>query len=346
MPIPVYLITGYLGSGKTTLLNHLLATPQLRSQRVALIVNEFGTLGVDGQLLEQAADHIFELNRGSLFCACIHADFVQTLETIARDIRPDVVLAEASGVAQTSDLKNFFDTPPARDQFQVRANLCVVDPNLTKVLPYLKASRVQVVWADGLVINKTDLLGVAGTERLAALLSDLNPRAAQVRVTHGRVDWEFVQGLQHVPCQAPPTASPPEDLATCSILGRSADRGAFHAAFERIQDRLLRLKGIVDFGDGPVLVEGVFDTLTERPFQGAHPRFGITVIGWKITAEEMTQAFAPRSARRTSPGATPSGRVPAPLQSVRKERAMKGPAAAVAAELRVLQASPWSNSWW
>jgi hypothetical protein len=101
-----------------------------------------------------------------------------------------------------------------------------------------------------------------------------------------------VQGLQHVSCQEPSTVSPPEDLATCSILGRSADRGAFRAAFERIRDRLLRLKGIVDFGDGPVLVEGVFDTLTERPFQGAHPRFGITVIGWKITAEEMTRVFS------------------------------------------------------
>jgi G3E family GTPase len=167
-----------------------------------------------------------------------------------------------------------------------------VDPNLTKVLPYLKAARVQVEWADGLVINKTDLLGVTGTERLAALLSDLNPRGAQTRVSYGQVAWEFVQGLQHVPCQAPSTLAPPEDLATCSIVGRNADRGAFHAAFERIRDRLLRLKGIVDFGDGPVLVEGVFDTLTQRPFQGEHPRFGITVIGWKITAEEMTQVFS------------------------------------------------------
>lgn len=292
MPIPVYLITGYLGSGKTTLLNHLLATPQLRSQRVALIVNEFGALGVDGQLLDQAADHIFELNGGSLFCACIHADFVRTLEKIACDIRPDLVLAEASGVAQTSDLNNFFETPPARDQFQVQANLCVVDPNFTKVLPYLKAARVQVAWADGLVINKTDLLAAAGTERLAALLSDLNPHAAQTRVTHGQVGWDFIQSLRHVPCQAPSSVAPPEELATCSILGRRADRSEFHSAFRGIQDRLLRLKGIVDFGEGPVLVEGVFDVLTERPFQGNLPRFGITVIGWKITAEEMTSAFA------------------------------------------------------
>ncbi len=293
MPIPVYLITGYLGSGKTTLLNHLLATPQLRSQRVALIINEFGTLGVDGQLLQRAAGHVFELTRGSLFCACLHADFIQTLQTLADEVRPDVVLAEASGVAQTSDLGNFFDTPPARDQFQVRANLCVVDPNLTKVLPYLRAAHVQVAWADGLVINKTDLLGVAGAERLAAVLRDLNPRAAQVRVQHGRVDWEFVQGLPHVPCQARSTLAPPEELATCSLVGRSVDRDRFMAAFASIQDRLLRLKGIVDFGGGPVLVEGVFDTLSERPFVGENPRFGITVIGWKITADEMTRALAP-----------------------------------------------------
>lgn len=292
MAIPVYLVTGYLGAGKTTLVKHLLGTPPLRSQRVALIVNEFGALGIDGQLLEQTADRIFEISRGSLFCACIAADFAATLETIARDVRPDVVLAEASGVAQTSQLGGFFDLPPTRGQFQIQANLCVVDLNLTKVLPYLKAAHAQVAWADGLVLNKTDLLGAAGTERLAALLRDLNPLAAQARVTHGRVPWEFVQGLQHVPCAAPPRVAPPEELATCTIVGRHADRAAFRAAFERIQGRLLRLKGIVDFGAGPVLVESVFDTLSEGPFQGPQPRFGITVIGWRTTAEELTQAFA------------------------------------------------------
>jgi G3E family GTPase len=293
MPIPVYLITGYLGAGKTTLLKHLLATPQLRSQRVALIVNEFGALGIDGQLLERAADRVFEISRGSLFCACIQADFAATLETIARDVRPDVVLAEASGVAQTSYLGSFFELPETQGQFCIQANLCVVDLNLTKVLPHLKAAHAQVTWADGLVINKTDLLGDAGTERLAALLADLNPRAAQARVMHGRVAWEFVQGLQHVPCDAPPMLAPPAELATCTILGQHADRSAFRAAFDRVQDRLLRLKGIVDFGDGPVLLESVFDALSERPFQGDQPRFGITVIGWRTTGEELTQAFAP-----------------------------------------------------
>ena len=301
MPIPVYLITGYLGSGKTTLLNHLLATPELRSQRVALLVNEFGTLGVDGQLLEGSAEHVFELNRGSLFCACIQTDVVQALETIAAEIRPQLVIVEASGVAQTSDLGSFFQLPSTQGRFQVQANVCVVDPNFTKVLPYLKASRAQVEWADGLVINKIDLLGESGAQRLASVVRDLNPRAAQLQVAYGRVDWQWLQGLQHVPCQAEPTTAPPEELATCSIVARRGDRNAFHAAFAQMQDQLLRLKGVVDWGEGPVLVEGVFDQLTERPFQGERPRFGITVIGWKTTAERLTQAFAPTLQRTDVP---------------------------------------------
>jgi G3E family GTPase len=301
MPIPVYLITGYLGSGKTTLLNHLLATPELRSQRVALLVNEFGTLGVDGQLLKGAAEHVFELSRGSLFCACIQTDVVQALETIAAEVRPQLVIVEASGVAQTADLNSFFTSSATRDRFQVQANVCVVDSNFTKVLPYLKASRAQVAWADGLVINKIDLLGESGAERLASVVRDLNPRAAQVRVAHGRIDWDWLQRLQHVPCQGEPTMAPPEELATCSIMGRRGDRKAFHAAFARMQDQLLRLKGVVDWGDGPVLVEGVFDQLTERPFREEEPRFGITVIGWRTTAEQLTQAFAPTLQRTDVP---------------------------------------------
>lgn len=301
MPIPVYLITGYLGSGKTTLLNHLLATKEVRSQRVALLVNEFGTLGVDGQLLKGSAEHVFELNRGSLFCACIQTDVVQALETIAAEIRPQLVIVEASGMAQTADLDSFFQLSSTRERFQVRANVCVVDPNFTKVLPYLKASRAQVASADGLVINKIDVLGEAGAERLASVVRDLNPRAAQVRVAHGRIDWDWLQSLQHVPCQGEATIAPPQELATCSIVGRRGDRKAFHAAFARMQDQLLRLKGVVDWGDGPVLVEGVFDQLTERPFRGEEPRFGITVIGWRTTAEQLTQAFAPTLQRTDIP---------------------------------------------
>lgn len=77
--VPVYLLTGYLGSGKTTLLNYLLGQTPLAHQRVALVVNEFGTLGVDGQLIQGTEGGVFEINSGSLFCACTRSGLVKVL---------------------------------------------------------------------------------------------------------------------------------------------------------------------------------------------------------------------------------------------------------------------------
>ncbi|MCE5273144.1 GTP-binding protein, partial [bacterium] len=74
--IPIILLTGYLGAGKTTLLNHLLSRPEIRERNVALIINEFGELGVDGRLVEAGTRPVYELNKGSLFCVCIKTDFL------------------------------------------------------------------------------------------------------------------------------------------------------------------------------------------------------------------------------------------------------------------------------
>jgi G3E family GTPase len=291
-PIPVYLLTGYLGAGKTTLLNHLLAQPQLVSQRVALVINEFGALGVDGQLVKQTDGGVFELNSGSLFCACTRSGLVKVLNQIATDVRPDMVIAEATGVAETSDLYDVLETPPLEGLFGVQANVCLVDSlNFTKVLPFLKAARTQVAAADGLVINKTDLLDATGVDRLAGLLSDINSRADQARVSRGRLDWAFVKGLEHVRNEAAPVQSPPEEVVTCSIPNRRADRDRLASAIESLGKRLLRLKGVVDFGEGPCLVESVFGTFTERPIEGKKVRYGTTALGWKIPKAELSQVL-------------------------------------------------------
>jgi len=294
MTIPVYLLTGYLGAGKTTLLNHLLAQPALQQRRVALIVNEFGTLGVDGQLIQAGQNRMFELNRGSLFCACIQTEFVDTLETIARDVQPELVLAEATGVAQTGDLCRFFAATQNEQAFAVRANLCVVDGfHFTKVLPYLKAVRTQVAWADGIVINKTDLLDEDARARLESLLSELNPRAVRTCTDHGQVDWAFLESLQHTPPADEPVNAPPEDIVACSLTAQRADRQRLRAAIERLGEGLLRLKGIVDFGDGPVLLESVFGMITESPVATNNPRYGVTAIAWKTGNQTLTQELGP-----------------------------------------------------
>ena len=292
MPIPVYLLTGYLGAGKTTLLNHLLAQPEVASKRVALVINEFGTLGVDGQLVTKTDGGVFELNSGSLFCACTRSGLVKVLGQIANDVRPDMVIAEATGVAETSDLYDVLETVPLVGQFCVRANVCAVDGlNFTKVLPYLKAARTQVAGADGLVINKTDLLEKTGVDRLARLLTDINSRAAQVRASHGRVEWSFVEGLEHVRHQGVSVQTTPEEIVTCSVPNCRADRDRLVGAIESFGERLLRLKGVVDLGEGPRLVESVFGAVTERTLGEERVRYGTTALGWKIPKAELVRVL-------------------------------------------------------
>ena len=290
--IPVWLMTGYLGSGKTTVLNHVLSNQRLSEQRVALIVNEFGILGVDGQLVEAKAGSVFELNRGSLFCTCIRSDFTRVLERIASDVDPDLVIAEATGVSETSDLCTMFEHPSVQGRFEVRANVCLVDAlNFTKVLPYLKAARSQVAWADGIVINKTDLLEPSGIDALTTLIRDINPRAPQMRTTFGQVDWDFIEGLSHAQCRADAPGTPPADVCAVSLAAKRAERESVLRVIRELGDRLLRLKGIIDLGNGPVLLESVFQSVTERPVEKGNPEFGLTAIGWKISQDDLSSAM-------------------------------------------------------
>ena len=292
-PIPLYVLTGYLGSGKTTLLNHLLAQPALATRRVALVINEFGTLGVDGQLVRQTDGGVFELNSGSLFCACTRSGLVKILQQICDEVRPEMVIAEATGVSETSDLYDLLETEPLTGRFQIRANVCVVDAfNFTKILPYLNAARTQVATADGIVVNKTELLDETGIGRLTALLEELNPRAELATVSRGELAWDFVERLRHGGYRATAISEPPGDIVTCSFSNRRAVREKLAAAVEALGENLLRLKGIVDFGAGPCLVESVFGTLTERPVELASTRPGTTALGWKIEADALSRTLA------------------------------------------------------
>ena len=96
--IPVVMLTGFLGAGKTTALNGLLAEPTESDARVAVVVNEFGELGVDAGLVGPGAVGTWEINKGSLFCACAREDLRQVLAEIEGTVRPDQVLSQPRAV--------------------------------------------------------------------------------------------------------------------------------------------------------------------------------------------------------------------------------------------------------
>ena len=290
--IPVYCLTGCLGAGKTTVLNQLVSQPECTRHRTALIVNEFGQIGIDAQRLSDAPSPILELTRGSVFCVCVQHDVLELFDRLVRTIQPEQIIVEASGLADPIDLARWFTLRGLDRHLRIVAHACVVDAaNFTKVAAFLKSAVSQVSTADGLVINKCDLLDEAGRQRLGEWLSELNPRAKQRMTEHGKLPWSFLAELSH----KPPTSDgsgPPAEIVSWSCQVERVDRAVFMTAVHELGDRLLRLKGDVDFGEGIRRVDVVFGSYNEQAGAASQPS-GLTAIGWRISPQELCDKFTP-----------------------------------------------------
>ncbi len=293
--IPVILITGYLGAGKTTFLNHLLSLASIKDKELALIINEFGDLGVDGTLVKPGDYAKFEINKGSLFCICIKTDFLKTLETIANDVKPDLVLVEATGVSETRDLFGFVEEPMLKDHFEIKANICIVDAkNFTKVAPMLRAATSQVEWADGIVINKIDLVKERAREKLEEVLKSMNPGAPMVSVSFGAIPEGFIDKIKHASRTAPSLLSPPQAIFSASFESdHPVNRERFYSVIRSLEKHILRMKGYINFGEGAVFIEMVGDAIMVKPLPSSEKRgTGFVIIAWNIRQAELQKIIS------------------------------------------------------
>jgi cobalamin biosynthesis protein CobW len=221
--IPVTIITGFLGAGKTTLVRHLMQNPQGR--RLAILVNEFGDLGIDGDILKGCADAncpddaIVELTNGCL-CCTVADDFVPTIAALlARPQPPDHILIETSGLALPKPLLKAFEWPDLRSRITVDGVIAVADaeavadgrfaPDLAAIelqrlsdesidhdTPLGEVFEDQVACADIVILNKADLVD---PDRLAvarkAVLAEAPRSIPVLDVTEGRIDPRLVLGI-------------------------------------------------------------------------------------------------------------------------------------------------------
>lgn len=284
-PIPVIVISGYLGAGKTTLLNHLLADAAMHGRRLALVINEFGELGIDAKLLRPGGYRTYEIDKGSIFCICTKTDLIAAFNEIAIQ-KPDLVLIEATGLAEPRDLGSVLDMPDLAAAFAVSANVCVVDPiSLPKVLVTLKAVEAQIREADLVIVNKCDIAGTAQIEQATALIAARNANVPCIVTHHGRVggaDVLCVPRQAHDPGAAPRQA-PPEDIVSVTYRGHGVmNRRCFYDLLDAWGPCLLRAKGIVQFDDRQLFVEAVHGRVSSRPPSVEH-----------LEATEAPTAFVP-----------------------------------------------------
>ncbi len=221
--IPVTVITGFLGSGKTTLIRHLMANPQ--GKRLAILVNEFGSLGVDGEILKSCADancpveNIVELANGCI-CCTVADDFIPTIEALmALPVRPDHILIETSGLALPKPLLKAFDWPAIRSKITVDGVVTLADaeavaagrfapdvaavdaqraadPSIDHETPLSEVFEDQLACADIVLLSKADLAGEAGLAAARLVIDAETPRRLPIiAMTDGIIDPRLILGL-------------------------------------------------------------------------------------------------------------------------------------------------------
>jgi G3E family GTPase len=189
--IPVSVLTGFLGSGKTTILGHLLRQPEF--SRTAVIINEFGEIGLDHELVEASEDSFIELTTGCLCCK-VRTDLAETLQDLLRRrdegscVRFDRIVIETSGLADPAPILQTLMTDAGLAERLVLGSVATaVDAvNGAGTLEREDVSQKQVAVADRLVLTKLDLAGAAESTLLARLKS-LNSGALLVTAEHGRI---------------------------------------------------------------------------------------------------------------------------------------------------------------
>lgn len=221
--VPVTIITGFLGAGKTTLISHLIRNAGGR--RLAVVVNEFGTLGVDGDILKSCAipdcpeENIVELANGCI-CCTVADDFIPTVEKLlALDPRPDHILIETSGLALPKPLLKAFDWPAIRSRITVDGVLALADaeavaagrfapdvaaldaqraadPEIDHETPLSEVFEDQLACADMVLLTKVDLAGPEGVAAARDVIAAEAPRPVPViELVEGAIDPMVILGL-------------------------------------------------------------------------------------------------------------------------------------------------------
>lgn len=311
--IPVTILTGFLGAGKTTFLNHVLQ--QFKDKKFAIIENELGEEGIDGELIVKSDDDIFEMNNGCLCCTLNDNLYDLLAKLWQRRAEFDELIIETTGIADPAGVAiPFLGDPKVGEFFKLERVVCLADANL--ILQQLETTHeapLQVAFSDVILVNKTDFVSTETTEALKETLQDINPFAkvldgnkkaypiADIWDTQRKTAFEFRPSRIKTLAVKPSVLSQHQhhfhsDIVSLSF--RFEEPFNYHELYYRLtvflkfqSKDIYRVKGIVYAEGHPkkVIVQSVGEFLSityGEPWKEGEPRFSRMVFIGKLLRPE------------------------------------------------------------
>lgn len=250
--INLYFLTGFLGSGKTTVLLNILN--KLEDKKVGIIQNEFGKLGIDGEIIKKDNIEMVEINKGSIFCSCLKLSFVQALVEMSKQ-NISYLFVESSGLADPSNIDEILSAVNvmAGDVYEFKGAICLIDAvNFKNQLSDLETVNRQLKHCNMALISKSDLVCENEIEENVKLIREINPVCEIEKISLGKLNYNFLDKdlLLYKWSEYEETTNSVENKPKTLVVkyGKSVNKDEFISYLNIIKKDCYRIKGFFNIG--------------------------------------------------------------------------------------------------
>lgn len=259
--VKLYTINGFLGSGKTTFLKNILEKNE--NLKIGVIQNEFGKIGIDGEIIKKDGMEMIEINRGSIYCSCLQLSFIEALKEMY-DRQVEYLFVEGSGLADPSNMNEILD---ALDSLQSNAMdykgaICLVDSaQFLEQLDEIETVEKQLKHSQLAILNKIDLVDKTKVDKIKSVIKEIKSDILFEEASFGKFEWNFMDKdlMELSPMNFQETINSPDNKP--KTLHMTFEEVINISEFEKfiniIKKDCYRIKGFVEFDDGWKQIDAV-----------------------------------------------------------------------------------------